>query len=174
MLEADVHAVAVEPLARRLGTSKGSFYWHFANRAELLAATLALWEQRETTDVIEQIRRLPGPREQLVALGHAAYASAARGNGHSAVLTAASDPSVAPVLARVTRTRLAFLTELYRQLGAGREDAAHRGRLAYAAYLGIATLRQADPARDLKGAQLQAFLDRAIDVLLAPAAHRES
>jgi AcrR family transcriptional regulator len=32
--------VAVEPLARRLGATKGSFYWHFANRAELIAATL--------------------------------------------------------------------------------------------------------------------------------------
>ncbi len=41
--------VAVEPLARKLGATKGSFYWHFATRAELIAATLELWEQRETT-----------------------------------------------------------------------------------------------------------------------------
>ena len=34
--------VAVEPLARRLSATKGSFYWHFANRAELIAATLEL------------------------------------------------------------------------------------------------------------------------------------
>ncbi|MDQ6732181.1 MAG: TetR/AcrR family transcriptional regulator, partial [Actinomycetota bacterium] len=32
--------VAVQPLARRLGATKGSFYWHFADRAELIAATL--------------------------------------------------------------------------------------------------------------------------------------
>jgi AcrR family transcriptional regulator len=168
MLERNMSAVAVEPLAERLGTSKGSFYWHFSDRADLVAATLALWEQRETTDVIEQIRSLPDPRAQLVALGRAAYASAARGNGHAAVLAAAADTTVAAVLARVTRTRLAFLTDLYRRLGASRKESAHLGRLAYAIYLGIAALRQADPARDLKGRQLEAFLERAIEVLLAP------
>ena len=30
--EDGVTAVAVEPLARSLGVTKGSFYWHFANR----------------------------------------------------------------------------------------------------------------------------------------------
>ncbi|HXD53500.1 MAG TPA: helix-turn-helix domain-containing protein, partial [Solirubrobacteraceae bacterium] len=37
-------AVAVEPLARRLGVTKGSFYWHFANRDGLLGAAIARWE----------------------------------------------------------------------------------------------------------------------------------
>lgn len=32
--------LAVEPLAARLGTTKGSFYWHFANRADLLDAVM--------------------------------------------------------------------------------------------------------------------------------------
>jgi AcrR family transcriptional regulator len=32
-----VPAVAVEPLASRLGVTKGSFYWHFKDRNELLA-----------------------------------------------------------------------------------------------------------------------------------------
>ena len=39
-------AVAVEPLAARLGTTKGSFYWHFASRDALLKAALANWEQQ--------------------------------------------------------------------------------------------------------------------------------
>ena len=40
--------VAVEPLAKRLGATKGSFYWHFANRDELVAETLAHWEREFT------------------------------------------------------------------------------------------------------------------------------
>jgi AcrR family transcriptional regulator len=40
-------AVRVEVLARNLGVSKGSFYWHFRDRQELLEQTLAHWEQSE-------------------------------------------------------------------------------------------------------------------------------
>ena len=42
-----VDAVRVEVLARDLGVSKGSFYWHFRDRQDLLEKTLAHWEQRE-------------------------------------------------------------------------------------------------------------------------------
>jgi len=42
-----VDAVRVEVLARNLGVSKGSFYWHFRDRQDLLDQTLAHWEQRE-------------------------------------------------------------------------------------------------------------------------------
>lgn len=42
-----VDAVRVEVLARNLGVSKGSFYWHFRGRQELLDRTLAHWEQGE-------------------------------------------------------------------------------------------------------------------------------
>jgi len=107
--------VAVEPLARMLGATKGSFYWHFADRAALISATLELWEQRETTEVIARIEAISDPRERLIALGRGAYPGAARGNAHTAVLAAASDPRVAPVLARVTRTRLGFLERLYNE-----------------------------------------------------------
>src|SRR5919198_3887166 len=48
-------AVAVEPLAARLRTTKGSFYWHFANREALLEAALARWEDQTTTAVIGEI-----------------------------------------------------------------------------------------------------------------------
>jgi AcrR family transcriptional regulator len=42
-----VDAVRVEVLARNLGVSKGSFYWHFRDRRDLLESTLAQWEQGE-------------------------------------------------------------------------------------------------------------------------------
>ena len=36
-------AVRVEPLARDLGVTKGSFYWHFRDRGALLEALLVEW-----------------------------------------------------------------------------------------------------------------------------------
>ena len=44
--EQGVASVAVEPLARRLGVTKGSFYWHFPSRDALLQAALERWERR--------------------------------------------------------------------------------------------------------------------------------
>jgi AcrR family transcriptional regulator len=45
----------VVPLAKQLGATKGSFYWHFANREALVEAALAEWEQSHTAAVIAEI-----------------------------------------------------------------------------------------------------------------------
>lgn len=37
---------AVEPAARALGVTKGSFYWHFRDRDDWRDAVLAYWEHR--------------------------------------------------------------------------------------------------------------------------------
>jgi len=42
-----IESVRVEVLARDLGVSKGSFYWHFRDRGELLEEMLARWEREE-------------------------------------------------------------------------------------------------------------------------------
>ena len=52
-----IGAVAVETLARDLGVTKGSFYWHFRDRAALLAALLADWARHATEPLL---RRLEG------------------------------------------------------------------------------------------------------------------
>src|SRR3546814_3926398 len=44
--EQGVLAVAVEPLARRLGVTKGSFYWHFPSREALLEIGRASCRER--------------------------------------------------------------------------------------------------------------------------------
>lgn len=165
--------VAVEPLARHLGATKGSFYWHFADRAELIAATLDLWQQRETTEVIDHIRAISDPRERLTALGAGAYGGAARGNTHSAVVAAASDPRARAVLERVTRVRLEFLERLYSELGVADGQAGRHARLAYALYLGIGELRQADPDGDLAGRELDAYLELAVDIMMPPERRHE-
>src|SRR5690606_34135016 len=57
--EQGVAAVAVEPLARRLGVTKGSFYWHFPSREALLVAALERWEQFEQEEVFGQLEAIP-------------------------------------------------------------------------------------------------------------------
>ncbi|MFN7134821.1 MAG: TetR/AcrR family transcriptional regulator, partial [Myxococcales bacterium] len=63
-----VAAVAVEPLASELGATKGSFYWHFADRGELLKAVLERWVARDTDEVIAAMDALPDARAKLSAI----------------------------------------------------------------------------------------------------------
>src|SRR5690606_37186067 len=66
--EQGVAAVAVEPLARRLGVPKGSFYWHFPSREALLVAALERWEQVEQEEVFGQLEAIPDPAQRLRSL----------------------------------------------------------------------------------------------------------
>ncbi|WP_226363493.1 TetR/AcrR family transcriptional regulator [Pseudonocardia abyssalis] len=139
-----VAAVAVEPLAVRLGTTKGSFYWHFAGRDALLAAALAHWERVETEAVIAlgdtQPDRLARMRALLVLALEPPGASV-----ELALQPTADHPLVAPVLRRVTRRRLEYLGTTFRDLGFSPEESERRSLLAYTAYLGHTQLMHATP-----------------------------
>ncbi|WP_280154395.1 TetR/AcrR family transcriptional regulator [Piscinibacter sp. XHJ-5] len=62
-----IDSVRVDVLARTLGVTRGSFYWHFRDREDLLRSVLRAWRQhatealtarleRASTDPVEQIR----------------------------------------------------------------------------------------------------------------------
>jgi AcrR family transcriptional regulator len=165
-----VTAVAVEPLAARLGATKGSFYWHFRNRDALLAAALQRWERSETEDVIERVDAVPDPHERvrtLFVLATGGLPGRPRGSAvELALQAAAAHPLVAPVLARVTRRRVDYLGTLFRALGLPPRAADHRALLAYTAYLGHAQLAHATP--HVAPDDLDAYTD---DVVAALTAH---
>lgn len=60
LLQGGVEAVRVEKLARNLHVTKGSFYWHFRDREELLEALLREWEVELMQDLIPQLKRRRG------------------------------------------------------------------------------------------------------------------
>ncbi|MFN2602827.1 MAG: TetR/AcrR family transcriptional regulator [Gemmatimonadaceae bacterium] len=129
--------VAVEPLAVRLGTTKGSFYHHFKNRDALIAAALEDWEKSQTEAVIERLRLLPDPRERLRAVIAAAFADRPGGIRDAALLAAAGNPLVQPIVKRVTARRLRYFTEMYVELGLPRLRARRRALTLYLAYIGV-------------------------------------
>jgi AcrR family transcriptional regulator len=157
-----VAAVAVEPLASGLGTTKGSFYWHFANRDALLEAALRQWERTDTDEVIALVAAEPDARVRLHRLLDVAVGGSAGHPGGQVELALLATPDhsvVAPVLARVTRRRLDYLEALFTELGLAPAEARRRALFGYTAYLGQAQLTRAARGALPSGDDLAAYID---------------
>jgi AcrR family transcriptional regulator len=165
--EGGTAAVAVEPLAARLGTTKGSFYWHFRNRSELVGAALAAWEREATDEIIARLEGVADPVERLRLTLTAAMEDEGDEYGaiDAALLASAADPSVAPVVERVQDRRLAFLERCFRDMGLARREARLRAQIGYSIYLGWFRQRQAGGAAVPTVRELRAYQRTAIELL---------
>lgn len=164
--ELGVPAVAVEPLARRLGVTKGSFYWHFGTRDELLEATLRRWEQAEAEALIAQVDRIADPRERLLQLFRRTSREMRSHVIYSALLKALDHVAVRPVMQRVSQRRIQYLALAYRAIGLSRRDATHRARLAYGAYVGFLQLMLLLKLERMTAEEFEAYVDHVVATLI--------
>jgi AcrR family transcriptional regulator len=144
--EAGLGALTVEALAARLGVTKGSFYWHFKGRSELLADALRRWEHRATTETIAGLSAVTDARQRLILMLEAAAQPPRSRSLYAALGEAADDPTVRRVLNRVASARIGFLETCYRELGLPVSQAKAKAVLAYAAYRGLLQLAHEVPA----------------------------
>jgi AcrR family transcriptional regulator len=168
--EGGLAAVAVEPLALRLGTSKGSFYWHFENRDALLGAALAYWEEQYTAAVTaENTQAGTDPVHRLRLLIRRVTALAETDSVYVALIATADHPAVAPVLARITAHRIAYTAALFRDIGFPAREARYRSLLAYSAHLGHTELARSAPgALPQARADREAYLRHVVTTLTTP------
>jgi AcrR family transcriptional regulator len=144
--EAGLGALTVDALAGRLGVTKGSFYWHFQGRSDLLAAALGRWEQRATSEAIKGLDGVVDPRRRLELMLDAASQPPRSRSLYAALAEAAEDPVVRQVLNRVASARIAYLERCYHDLGLPQPLARAHAVFAYAAYRGLLQLAHEAPA----------------------------
>lgn len=166
LVNGGVGAVAIEPLAQRLGATKGSFYHHFENREALIQAALEEWERSQTEAVIQRLQLIADPAERLRAVVAAAFGDVNGGVRDAALLSAATDVVVNPVVARVTERRLRYLADAYIQLGISRGRARRRALLLYTAYIGLFEYLRAGVDGGVADGELQAYVMEALDALV--------
>lgn len=166
MTHGGVRAVAVEPLAKTLRTTKGSFYWHFRDRGDLIRRALERWEQQETVGVIEGLEGIADPRDRLRRLLRQIHRRLPDRPDPSVALSADTEDLVGPALGRVTARRVGFVGEQLQALGIPAEEAARRALLCYTSYLGFATLARSTPGALPTEEALDAYVETVLDSLL--------
>ena len=166
--EKGVQAVAIEPLARRMGITKGSFYWHFSSRESLLEQALQRWEEHDTRNLNKSLGEIDHPRDRLISffrrvgkekLTHAVYSKLCAAAGH---------PQVEPVLERVANRRMDHLSAAFREMGMPETQARNQARLTYSVYLGFLQLQRQNQTPSLSSDEFDAYIEHVIATLILP------
>ena len=152
-------AVRVEPIARALSTTKGSFYWHFKDLNAYHIAMLDYWEGAATKTIIDQLSQLPTGKEKLRALisvvGNVPADQGGKGVEAAIRGWARSFEPAQDALKRVDGARIKFVTECFADAGIKTKSNA---TVFYATYLGLEEL--ALSGRSVDYTILEELLDR--------------
>jgi AcrR family transcriptional regulator len=159
-----VDGVRVEALARDLGVTRGSFYWHFSDRQELLDMILARWEE-ETTWLVAGASAAATPRERALRFFEMANASPYPPD-REIFAWARRDRKVARRVEAIEAKRTAFFEQILRDAGASGERSRQLGELLYLATLGWLERRWRSTAG---GYAFESFSREVLDLVLREA-----
>lgn len=138
--ERGIEGVKVVAIARRMGLTSGSFYWHFKNIQDLLDSVLEYWEDTLTGDIIENALKFEGPpKERVRLLMHQVVREDAAMPDGAIAVWAKSDAGAAVCYKRAMERRFKFAAWLFEQAGFAPRDAEIRGRLMVIALMGETT-----------------------------------
>lgn len=146
--EAGIEAVLIEPLAKRLGVTRGSFYWHFKDRSALLITLLDEWERNDTNRVIEMVESddCP-PRERLFRL--LAFCVSDDGKLETELrIWGMRDKAIGARIDAVDVIRKRYLARLYEQCGYTQREADNRAQHIYNWWIGQFLLARSEPLED--------------------------
>ena len=129
-------AVTVEGLARRLGVSKGGFYWHFDDRGALLDEMLDSWERRVVDEVVDVVESGGGDARARLASLFSMVTSGVRTSDLAIRDWARRDRAVARRLRRVDNRRMDYMRGLFREISSDEGDVEARCLLAMGLFIG--------------------------------------
>ena len=146
-----VSAVRIERLARDLGATKGSFYWHYKDLQALLDSVVSCWVVVATEQSISTVNArdltpaaaLAALIEQISEVPDAAYGGAAI---EPAIRDwARFDGKLGDIVAQVDARRIDYVADLLTRCGLSQRDAAEQAQTFYAIVVGVEHLRLVTP-----------------------------
>ena len=158
LAEQGVQGMRIEVLAKSFGVTKGSFYWHFKDRQDLINGVLETWRDGRIRDIDKQTVATPGrERAQLLHLIDV-YGATRNRKGISIELAvrewARRDAQAAAIVEEVDTWRLECTRRLFVRRGVPDAEAKSRSLLLYAYVFGqsLMACERYDPAvSELKG-----------------------
>lgn len=159
-------ALGVEPLARRLGITKGSFYWHFSGRDDLLKRALTRWENQDKIHLDQSLIADDRPAERLAQFVWRTSRQTLTHRICVALCAMPNDEQVGPVIKRVTTRRINYLAAAFTELGLSPEEARHRATLVYSSYVGYLHLQAQGLVADRDEPAFDAYVGHVIETLV--------
>jgi len=137
-------ALKADPLAKAMGVSRGSFYWHFADVGAFHAALLKHWHEVAAEQIIADVEAAAPGHQALELLLRRVFGE--RLTLESAVRTWASiDPAARAAVQAIDRRRLDYIEHLLRQAGLSADLACTRAQILYWTFLGYAWSERPEP-----------------------------
>lgn len=130
-------ALKAEPLAKAMGVSRGSFYWHFADIGAFHAEILGHWRDVAAEQIIANVEAASRDDNPLPLLLRRVFGAPM--TLENAVRTWATvDPAARAAVQAIDRRRLNYVENLLRQSGLAADVARARAQILYWAFLGFA------------------------------------
>jgi AcrR family transcriptional regulator len=137
-------ALKAEPLAKAMGVSRGSFYWHFADIGAYHAAILKHWREVAAEQVIAGLEAASEHDNPLLLLLRRTFSGKLA--LENAVRTWATlDPVARAAVQATDRRRLSYVQSLFERSGLSPGVARSRAQIFYWAFLGYALSDQPLP-----------------------------
>jgi AcrR family transcriptional regulator len=131
-------ALKAEPLAKAMGVSRGSFYWHFADVGAFHAAVLDHWRDVAAEQIISDVEAESPDRNALPALLRRVFGDRPPRLESAMRSWAAHDASARATVEAVDQRRLGYVENLLKVSGLPAETARARAQILYWAFLGFA------------------------------------
>ena len=137
LAESGFTALKAEPLAKAMGVSRGSFYWHFADIGAYHTAILRHWREVAAEQVIANLEASSEDENPLQLLLQRSFSS--KPALENAIRTWATiDPLARSAVQATDRRRLSYVESLFERSGVAPEVARSRAQIFYWAFLGFA------------------------------------
>ena len=144
LLAGGIDAVKVMPLAKKMKTSRTSFYWLFKDLEEVLAALLQRWQQQNTTAIVSRSQAYAANIAEAMlnvfdcwldaTLFDSAFEHAIRSWGQQ-------DEAVADIIRTADSERLQAIADMFMRFGYDASEADTRARTVYLIQIGYISMR---------------------------------